>query len=92
MEVHLNASIAPVNLSNNNDNNNKLIPPSTDSPDPPISTSKDSSINIRVNANNIIIHTNLDESISTREDEASQFTVHTKVLYKGTKVTIIQVI
>lgn len=92
MEVQLNTSITQVNPFNDNDNNNKLITLPPASPYPPTSTAKDSGIKIRMSTNNIIIHTNQDESTSTPEDEASRFKLKTKFLYKGTKATIIQII
>ena len=81
-EVHLNASIAPYNTFNNNINNIKIIPPSSDLSDPPTSSLKDSSIKIRANTSNSIIHTNLDESTSTPDNEASYFTLNTKIIYR----------
>ena len=81
-EVHLNASIAPFNPFNNNINNIKIIPPSSDLPDPPTSLSKDSSIKIRTNTSNRIIHTNLHESTSTPDNEVSRFTLNTKIIYR----------
>ena len=70
IEVLLNVTIATINPFTNNDINKIIIPPTSDSPDPsptppdPSPTpSKDPSIQIRVNANNSIIHTNRDISI-----------------------------
>ena len=45
-----------------------------------------------MNANNSIIHTNRDLSTSTPKLESSPFTLHTKVLYKGTRASIIKII
>ena len=45
-----------------------------------------------MNANNSIIHTNRDLSTSTLELESSPFTLHIKVLYKGTRASIIKII
>ena len=47
---------------------------------------------IRVNTNNSIIHTNHDESTTTIEDEVSNFKLDTKILYKGTKATIVEIL
>ena len=41
-----------------------------------------------MNANNNIIYTTNDPSIPTVEDEAFNFKLNSKVLYKGTKATI----
>ena len=100
MEVQLNASITHDNLFNEN-NNTKLIALPAASLDLPTlnqstiendGTNKDSGIKIRVNTNNSIIHTNQDESTSTQEDEALRFKLKTKVLYKGTKASIEEII
>ena len=100
MEVQRNAFITNDNLFNEN-NNTKLIALPATSLDPPTlnqstikndSTNKDSGITIRVNTNNSIIHTNQDESTSTQKNEALRFKLNTKVLYKGTKTSIEEII
>ena len=98
-EILLNATIATINPFTNNDINTITIPPTSDSPDPsptppdPSSApSKEPSIKIRVNANNSIIHTNRDISTSTLDNDTSSFILHVKVIYKGTRATIVKII
>ena len=91
-EVLLNATIATINPFTNKDINKITIPPTSDSPDPSPTPSKDPSIQIRVNANNSIIHTNRDISTSTPDNDTSPFTLHTKVIYKGTRATIVTIL
>ena len=100
MEVQLNISIAKDSPFNEY-NINLLSNSSSISPDPPtvnqsiIETTckiKESNIKIRVNTNNSIIHTIQDESTSTQDNEVSIFQLNTKVLYKGTKATIEEII
>ena len=45
-----------------------------------------------MNANNSIIHTTHNESITTIKDEVSNFKLDTKVLFKGTKATIVVIL
>ena len=45
-----------------------------------------------MNVNNSIIHTNLDESTSTPDNDTSPFTLNTKIIYKGTRATLVKVI
>ena len=100
MEVQLNISIAKDSPFNEY-NINLLSNSSSISPDPPtvnqsiIETTckiKESNIKIRVNTNNSIIYTIQDESTSTQDNEVSIFQLNTKVLYKGTKATIEEII
>ena len=105
-EVLLNSKIAAVNLFTNN-NITTITPPllsdSTDisspqlnitpsPPEPPPTPIIKPNLTIRVNANNSIIHTNRDVYTSTPELEISPFTLQTKVLYKGTRASIIKII
>ena len=57
-----------------------------------INTNNDSSVKILVNANNSIIHTTNDKSITTVEDKSSKFKLKTKMLYKGSKAMITEII
>ena len=91
-EVLLTATIATINPFTNNDINTITIPPTSDSPDPSATPSKEPSIKIRVNANNSIIHTNRDVSTSTLDNDTSSFILHAKVIYKGTRATIVKII
>ena len=99
-EVLLNSKIASVNPFTNNDITTITTQPTSDSPDiPPPSPQKlppkqitKPNITIRVNVNNSIIHTNLDKSTSTPDNDTSPFTLNTKIIYKGTRATIVKVI
>ena len=105
-EVLLNSTIVAVNPFINN-NINTIIPslpldttdissPPLDiiptPPEPPPTPTTKPDITIRVYANNIIIHTNRDLSTSTPEIDISPFTLQAKVLYKGTRATIVNII
>ena len=99
-EVLLNSKITSVNPFTNNDITTITPHLTSDSPDisspspqkPPSTPITKPNITIRANANNSIIHANRDVSTSTREIESSPFTLQTKVLYKGTRATIIKII
>ena len=105
-EVLLNANIAAVNPFTNNNINTITTPLTSDStdisspplelsptpPNPPPTPPTKPSITIRVNANNSIIHTNRDVSTSTPDNDTSPFTLQAKVIYKGTRATIVNII
>ena len=91
-KVLLNAPITTINPFTNNEINTITIPPTSDLPDPSPTPWKDPSIKIRVNANNSIIHTNRGVSTSTPDNDTLPFTLHTKVIYKGTRATIVNII
>ena len=105
-EVLLNSKIAAVNPFTNNDittitPHHPSDPTDISSPplditpsllEPPPTPTTKPNITIRVNVNNSIIYTNRDLSTSTPEMEISTFTLQTKVLYKGTRVTIVKII
>ena len=59
--------------------------------EPPLNKNNECNLKIRVNIKNNIIHTNRDELTTTIDDEVSNFKLDTKVQYKGTKATIVEI-
>ena len=102
MEVQLNANNSPSNNPFNINEGKEVIQLSTTkSPDPSTNNqsinesftyNNDCNLKIRVNANNSIIQTNRDVSTSTPDNDTSPFTLQAKVIYKGTRATIVNII